>query len=153
MRIAIPGYHVDDFVYESSHSLVYRGRRQADALPVILKILKKEYPTPQEIARFTLEYQIARDLDLAGVVKAYALEKYRRSLVISMEDFGAESLDRLIAARRPIPEFLKLAIKLSDVIGQIHQQHIMHKDINPANIVLNRSTGELKIIDFGISTV
>jgi PAS domain S-box-containing protein len=153
MIITIPGYQVDDFIYESSHSLVYRGRRQADERPVILKILKKEYPTPQEIARFTLEYQIARDLDLAGVVKVYALEKYRRSLVISMEDFGAESLDRLIAGRTPIRDFLNLAIKLSDVIGQIHRQHIMHKDINPANIVLNPATGELKIIDFGISTV
>src|SRR5262245_43045050 len=112
MRITIPGYQVDDFIYESSHSLVYRGRRQADGRPVILKILKKEYPTPQEIARFTLEYQIARDLDLAGVVKAYALEKYRRSLVICMEDFGAESLDRLIAERMPIRDFLTLAINL-----------------------------------------
>jgi serine/threonine protein kinase len=51
-----------------------------------------------------------------------------------------------------IAEFLHLAIEIVDILGQIHQQHIIHKDINPSNIILNQQTGKLKLIDLGIST-
>ena len=45
-----------------------------------------------------------------------------------------------------------VAIKIAEILGQIHQQHVIHKDVNPSNIILNRATGQVKIIDFGIST-
>jgi serine/threonine protein kinase len=51
-----------------------------------------------------------------------------------------------------VADFLQLAITLTDTLDQLHQQHITHKDINPNNIVLNPSTGLVKLIDFGIST-
>ncbi len=52
-----------------------------------------------------------------------------------------------------IQEFLCLAIKITETLGQIHAANIIHKDINPSNIVLNRETKEVKIIDFGLSTI
>jgi predicted ATPase/signal transduction histidine kinase/CheY-like chemotaxis protein len=51
-----------------------------------------------------------------------------------------------------LPEFLKLAIETAEILGAIHAANIIHKDINPANIVFNPETGIVKIIDFGIST-
>ena len=150
----ISGYQILEEIYESDMSLVYRGLRSQDAQTVILKILKKEYPTPEEIARFKLEYEIARNLNLEGVVRPYGLERYKNSLILILEDFGGKSLKILIADRIfSLEEFLKIAIQITDILGQIHQQNIMHKDINPSNIVFNPATGQLKIIDFGISTV
>ena len=48
---------------------------------------------------------------------------------------------------------LSLAIQIADILGYIHAENIVHKDINPANIVLNRSTNQLKIIDFSIASI
>ncbi len=90
--ITIPGYKIISELYESAGSFVYRGRREGEEQPVILKALKAEYPTPEEIARYKLEYEITRNLNLEGSVRAYGLEKYRNSLVMVLEDFGGESL-------------------------------------------------------------
>jgi PAS domain S-box-containing protein len=52
----------------------------------------------------------------------------------------------------PLPTFLRLAIAITDTLGKIHAAHVIHKDINPGNIVFNPKTGVVKIIDFGIAT-
>ncbi|MEW5857699.1 MAG: AAA family ATPase [Cyanobacteriota bacterium] len=150
----ISGYQILEQIYESEKSLVYRGLQNQDAQPMILKVLKQEYPTPEEIARFKLEYEIIRNLNLDGVVRPYGLERYKNSLILLLEDFGGKSLKFLMSDRRfSLGEFLTIAIRLADILGTIHQQNIMHKDINPSNTVFNPETGQLKIIDFGISTV
>jgi len=51
-----------------------------------------------------------------------------------------------------LEEFLLLAIATTEILGKIHSANIIHKDINPSNIVYNPQTKQLKIIDFGIST-
>ena len=155
--IAFPGYQILSQIYESANSLVYRGIRKQDNQSVILKVLKEDYPTQQELTRYKQEYEITRTFNTDGVVKAYSLEPYQRSLVIIFEDFGASSLKHLmnnsIGARHafPLPEFLSIAIKTTESLGRIHSSNVIHKDINPSNIVFNPETGQLKIIDFGIS--
>ena len=156
--ITLRGYQILSQIYESANSVVYRGIREQDGKAVILKALKEDYPTPNELTRYKQEYEITRSLNLEGVVKAYSLEPYQRSLVIILEDFGASSLKQLmndsVGAQRltPLAEFLNIAIKIAEILGGIHATNVIHKDINPSNIVLNPETGQLKIIDFGIST-
>jgi len=156
--ITIPGYQILAQIYESANSVVYRAIREQDNQSVILKVLKEEYPTPQELTRYKQEYDITCNLNLDGVVKAYGLEPYQRSLVIILEDFGASSLKQLmndsVGSRHafPLPQFLKLAIKTAEILAAIHTANVIHKDINPSNIVFNPETGIVKIIDFGIST-
>src|ERR671932_452742 len=157
--ITLAGYQILTQIYESANSLVYRAIRERDNQSVILKVLKEDYPTPQELTRYKQEYEITRNLNLDGVVKAYGMEPFQRTLVIILEDFGASSLKQLMngslgrQAFMPLPEFLKLAIKTAEILGAIHAANVIHKDINPSNIVFNPETGIIKIIDFGISTV
>ena len=151
--INILGYQITEELYESANTLVYRGQRSVDNQPVILKVLKQDYPPPEKIAGFKREYEITCNLNIAGVVDAYSLESDQHRWVMALEDFGGESLARLeLASKFPLTEFLTLAIQVTDILGQIHQQNIMHKDINPSNIVFNPTTGQVKVIDFGIST-
>src|SRR6476469_9061422 len=146
-------YQITEKLHESSNSLVYRGYRQSDNLPVILKMLKEFYPSPEKIAWFKREYETTQNINLPGVIDVYSLENLENQWVIALEDFGGKSLDRIIAKKQfTMAEFLHLAIEIVDILGQVHQQHIIHKDINPSNIVLNQQTGKLKLIDFGIST-
>ncbi|WP_445240617.1 AAA family ATPase [Microcoleus vaginatus] len=146
-------YQITEKLHESSNSLVYRGYRQADNLPVILKMLKESYPSPEKIAWFKREYEITQNINLSGVIDVYSFQNIENQWVIALEDFGGESLNYIIVKKQfTIAEFLHLAIEIVDILGQVHQQHIIHKDINPSNIVLNQQTGKLKLIDFGIST-
>jgi predicted ATPase/signal transduction histidine kinase/tRNA A-37 threonylcarbamoyl transferase component Bud32 len=151
--LTLPNYQISTQIYESANSLVYRGHQKKDNKPVILKMLKQDYPTPAELTRYRQEYEITHELDLAGVINAYSIEKYQNTLVIILEDFGAESLKQLMADR-PIlvKEFLPPAIQIADSLGNIHAHNLIHKDINPSNIVVNPETKLLKIIDFGIAS-
>ncbi|MEG4960457.1 MULTISPECIES: AAA family ATPase [unclassified Microcoleus] len=151
--LTLPGVEVTELIYESANSLVYRGFRQPDSLPVVLKVLKENYPTPQELARYRTEYKITQSLNLSGCIKAYDLQPYQNTLVMFVEDFGGESLKIWMQQQKfSIEEFLRIAIATTESLQQIHSAHIIHKDINPSNIVFNPASGQLKIIDFGIST-
>ncbi|MEW6491278.1 MAG: AAA family ATPase [Cyanobacteriota bacterium] len=151
--LTVPGVEVKSRIYESANSLVYRALRQSDNEPVILKILKENYPTPQELARYRTEYQITKSLNLPGCIKAYDLQPYQNTLVMFIEDFGGESLKILMKQKKfSLEEFLRIAIATTESLGLLHAANIIHKDINPSNIVFNPATGQLKLIDFGIST-
>ena len=69
----IAGYTIEQHVYESRRTLIYRARREQDACPVILKILKADYPTPAELGRYRQEYELTRRLDTPGVIRPYGL--------------------------------------------------------------------------------
>ncbi len=156
--IVIPGYQTLVQIYESSNSLVYRAYRKSDRQPVILKVLKQDYPTPAELTRYSTEYEITRNLKIDGAIEVLGLEKYQRTLALVFEDFGGESLKKLLDnpqdnfSHVSLLKFLQLAIKIVEILGRLHAANIIHKDINPDNIVFNPATGKLKIIDFGIST-
>jgi predicted ATPase/GAF domain-containing protein len=150
----ILGYQCREIIYESDRSLVYRAIRRVDDQRVILKILKPTYPSPKTIAQFQREYKITKNLNLVNTIDVYSLESDRHQWVMVLEDFGGESLTKLMQAKQlALSEFLPLAIKIVDILRQVHEQNIIHKNINPSNIVWNQKTGQLKLIDFGISTV
>jgi signal transduction histidine kinase/serine/threonine protein kinase len=149
----LSGYNNLRLIYSSVNSEVYRGIRALDHQSVILKVLKKDYPTPQELNRYKQEYEIICHFNSERVIKAYDLIHYQQTLVIVLEDCGGQSLQELTQNQAlSLADFLPIAIKITKSLEEIHHQNIIHKDINPANIVFNPETGKLKIIDFGIAT-
>jgi serine/threonine protein kinase len=94
------------------------------------------------------------------VIKVYDIENYENTLVLILEDFGGKSLKKILELKQLITkralttaEFLPLAIRLTTSLKEIHAAHIIHRDINPRNIVWNAVTDQLKIIDFGLAVV
>lgn len=150
----IPGYRIIEKIYDSSNSHVYRALRDRDNKPVVLKALKKDCPcSEEELTRYRQEYEITRTLHSEGIIRAYDLEIRGDVPVIVLEDIGGESLDILAARRRfTLEEALSIGVKIAASLEQIHSEHIIHKDINPSNVIFNPSNGLLKVIDFGIST-
>jgi serine/threonine protein kinase len=146
-------YQILSKIYESSNSLVYRAVHKSRHHAVILKILKKDYPSPSELTRYKQEYEITRSLQIDGAIKVYELLPYKNTLAMVLEDFGGQSLDILLQSQTfSLSEFLSIAIQIAGALGEIHAANIIHKDINPSNIVYNPQTEQVKIIDFGIST-
>jgi predicted ATPase/signal transduction histidine kinase/tRNA A-37 threonylcarbamoyl transferase component Bud32 len=151
---SISGYQIKETLYESKNLCVCRAIDEATRNSVILKILRGESPEPSAVARFRREFEILRDLNIEGVIKVYRLEKHSKKYAIIMEDLGGDSLEKILKERKLyITKFIELAIKISEILGEIHQHNIIHKDINPSNIIWNPETNKLKIIDFGISAV
>ncbi|HEY9657915.1 MAG TPA: hypothetical protein V6C65_05580 [Allocoleopsis sp.] len=124
--IALPDVAIQAQIYESATSRVYRGIRVQDGRSVILKLLKQDYPSPQELTRYRQEYAITQFLDVSGVIKAYSQLEYQRTLIILLEDFGGESLEYWMQQRpdtfcpMSLSAFLRLAIALTDILGNIH---------------------------------
>jgi predicted ATPase/signal transduction histidine kinase/serine phosphatase RsbU (regulator of sigma subunit) len=151
----VSGYQITEQLHESANSWIYRAHRITDEQPVVLKILKQDYPPPEKIAWFKREYETTHNLnDIKGVVDVHGLESDQNRFFIVLEDFGATSVDRLkLAGQMSLTDFLTLTISVTEILGQLHQRYLIHKDINPSNILLNSTTKQLKLIDFGISTV
>ncbi|MEW6351402.1 MAG: serine/threonine-protein kinase PknK, partial [Thermodesulfobacteriota bacterium] len=151
---SISGYRILERIYESSGSVVYRARSDSDDKTVVVKVLNKPYPTRQEIIRYRREFQITRSLqDLPGIIRVHDLKEHQNTLALILEDFGADSLDKIIGARRPgFRELIEISVLIAGGLEQIHSARVMHKDINPSNIVYNALTQQLKIIDFGIAS-
>lgn len=147
-------YEVQDRLYESASSIVFRGFRKADRLPVVLKVLKEDGLTNERLERYQREFELLRRLSLTGVVRVHDFGRHHDGYCLTLEDFGGESLKERMARRRlTLPEFLEIAIKCCAALGEVHLADIIHKDINPANLIYNPATEEIKIIDFGISTL
>ena len=72
--------------------------------------------------------------------------------VLMLEDDGGEPLDRLLVAPLQVGHFLHLAITIAGTLGKVHRRGLIHKDIKPANILVNRTTGAVKLTGFGIAS-
>jgi predicted ATPase/signal transduction histidine kinase len=152
--ISLTGYKITEKLFESNSTLVYRAFDGSRKSTVIVKMLKDEHPKPGAIAAMEREYKLLESLNIDGIIKVFSQERCSNGPAIIMEDFGASSLSNILEERRlSINEFLCLGIRLTEILGEIHQHNIIHKDINPSNILWNPETGQLKVIDFEISTV
>ncbi|MEH2360296.1 trifunctional serine/threonine-protein kinase/ATP-binding protein/sensor histidine kinase [Nostoc sp.] len=172
----IPGYRISEELYNGLRTLVYRGYRETDSLPVVIKLLKNPYPSFSELLSFRNQYTIAKNLNSPLIVQTYSLEAYQNGYALVMEDFGGISLKewgvgtRLIApvqewacrdrsrmgvggTLESLMEFLEIAIALCNTLDILYRERIIHKDIKPANILINPETKQVKLIDFSIASL
>ncbi len=88
MPWTIADYQCTEPLYESQYTLVYRGYRQRDQLPVIIKMLKLADPTSDHVRAYQHEYQLLQRLQLPGVVTAYTFDTDQLHPFLVLEDFG-----------------------------------------------------------------
>ncbi len=156
-QVSIPGYQVKEIIYDGSKTLVYRAIREQDSLRVVIKLLKNAYPSFSELIQFRNQYTIAKNLDFRGIIQTYSLETYQNGYILVMEDFGGISLKDYFTHQtlhiKPLQEFLPIAISLCDTLDFLYRHRIIHKDIKPANILINPATKQVKLIDFSIASL
>jgi predicted ATPase/two-component sensor histidine kinase len=151
--LCIPGYHITELLHNGSKTLIYRGYREHDACPVIIKTLADDYPSPKDLACLQHEYALTKDWQEEGLLRSYDLLKHQHTLLLIQQDIGGVSLNRLLAERPlSLESFLLISLALAQSLGQIHRRMLIHKDINPANLVVNLKTRQVQIIDFGLAT-
>ncbi|MEG5001992.1 ATP-binding protein, partial [Microcoleus sp. B4-D4] len=152
----ILNYQIVETVYSGSRTVVYRGIRTSDQLPVIIKLLKNDYPTFSELVQFRNQYTIAKNINSPLIVQTYSLEQYRNSYALVMEDFGGVSLQEWAQKGKStlsLTEFLQIAVALCNTLDILYRERIIHKDIKPSNILINPETKQVKLIDFSIASL
>ncbi|MGL5059738.1 MAG: PAS domain S-box protein, partial [Microcoleus sp.] len=137
-----------------SQTLVYRARRLSDRQPAVIKQLNNPYPSFSQLLQFRNQYTIAKNLELSGIIRPYSLESVGNSYALVMEDCGSISLrdyscDRTLA----IAEVLEIAVQVAQILHELHQNRVIHKDIKPANILIHPETKQVKLIDFSLASL
>ncbi|BDA74454.1 serine/threonine protein kinase [Calothrix sp. PCC 7716] len=151
--VAILKYEIIEKIHEGIETVVYRSNLEQGQKPVVIKLLKSEYPTLEEITRLRHEYKVLKDLTIEGVVKPYSLEKYENGFALILEDFGGQYLSQILKSQQlSISECLFIAIALASILIDLEQVKIIHKDIQPSNIIINVETGQVKLANFGFSS-
>ncbi len=153
----LPNYQITEQIYNGNRTVVYRGICADSQKPVIIKLLKKAYPTFAELVQFRNQYLITKNIQIEGIVQPIALESCGNGLALIMEDDGSISLSEELKSRADqrisLEEFLTIAIKLTKILEGLYHNRIIHKDIKPANILIHPQTKQVKLIDFRIATL
>jgi predicted ATPase/signal transduction histidine kinase len=145
---------INEEVFEGTNSVVYTTRAEPGQLPFMLKVLRSNAPQQREIVRFHQEYFIAGHINSEYVAKVYRLVRDPSFVALEVEDIGGQSLAMHLRDGRPsLVDSLRIAIATCAGLRSIHAASVVHKDISPSNIIWNRESGQLKIIDFGISSL
>ena len=150
--VVLKNYIITETLDESASMVVYRGVRRHDGAAVIIKTLRSDSPAPQDIEHLRREYEIEGRLDSPYVVTPYEFDTNGSPpLLLVFADFGGQPLARLLGNPFETGRFLEIALHLAAALADIHRQDIIHKDITPANILIDPHSGRLKLTGFGIA--
>jgi len=151
--MGLDGYEQGEVLARCLRTVVRRARRKSDGVSVVIKALAKEYPPAHEVNQLEFEYQLLSRLGVSSIIRAHGLEQDRNGVAIVLEDFGGRDvLEPGATAPLPLDQFFAVAATITGALGQLHACGIVHKDVKPANIIVNGHTGEVKLIDFNISS-
>jgi serine/threonine protein kinase len=132
--------------------VLYRGCSKYDASKILLLSSLVEYPAPEILKRLEHEYSLREDLDPRSVARPIAMTRHWDRTVLVLEDPGGVPLTQLLGQPLEVAFALRLAISLSGAIHHLHQRNIIHKDIKPANVLINSVTGRCWLTGFGIAS-
>jgi PAS domain S-box-containing protein len=130
-----------------------RGRKDDGELPGILLVAPvSEHPVPGILERLEHEYSLRDELDSDWAARPLTLGRREGRPILILEDPGGEPLDRLLGQRMELGRFLRFGVDLAATLGKLHQRGLIHKDIKPANILVNSASGAVWLTGFGIAS-
>ena len=111
-----------------------------------------EHPSPAMLDRFAHEHGLRNELDAAWSARPLELRRAGGRILLLLEDPGGEPLERLVGEPMEAGDFLRLAIGIVAALGKAHQRGLVHKDVKPANILVNCADGLTRLTGFGIAS-
>ena len=130
----------------------WRGAAEGSRNGVLVLLPASEQPTRAALDRLAHEYSLKDELDSTWAVRPLELARDRGQTILVLEDPGGELLSGLLGAPMEVGRFLRLAAGVAAALGKAHQRGLIHKDIKPANILVNTANGEVRLTGFGIAS-
>jgi PAS domain S-box-containing protein len=144
--------YVFDSLRKDQEFVLYRGQRTGVASSVLVLLPALQRPTPESVKQLEQEYSFKEELDSRWAIRPIAIARHWDRPVLVLEDPGGVPLDQLLGQPLEVAFSLRLAISLSAAIGHLHQRGVIHKDIKPANVLVNAVTGQCWLRGFGIAS-
>src|SRR5712675_1442566 len=141
-------------LWEDGERVFCRGESHADGYrTAVLAVLPAaEHPTPATLDRLAREYGLKDELDGAWALRPLELLRERGRTMLVLEDTRSEPLDRLLGAPMEVRSVLRIAIPFVGALRQVHKRGLIHKDIKPANILVDAASGGVWLTGFGIAS-
>src|SRR6187549_612258 len=147
-------YHVERLLGRGGMGAVHLARDlQLDRL-VAIKELPDEFATDSALReRFLREVRMAASFSHPNIVPVYAVEEQGHSLAFVMGFVEGESLAERVRRTGPwsAREAVRLLLDVAYALAYAHGRGVVHRDIKPDNIMIERATGRALLMDFGIS--
>src|SRR4030081_843452 len=128
---------------------LYRG--SGNGLTPIL-IVAAEETSPVCVERLEHEYALKSELDANWAARPVALTHDNGRMTLVLEDPGGTPLDRLLGRPLDVSHFLRIAIPLAGALRHVHERGLIHKDIKPANILVDSTSGGVWLAGVGIAS-
>jgi PAS domain S-box-containing protein len=128
---------------------LFRG--SGNGLPPILLAAAGE-ASLSAVERLQHEYALKTELDAGWSVRPVALTHYNHGMTLVLEDPGGTPLDRLLGRPLDVSHFLRIAIPLAGALRRVHERGLIHKDIKPANILVESASSGVWLTGFGIAS-
>lgn len=149
----LKGYQIREKIYESARTIIYRGYRERDNLSVLIKFTANPHPPLGDLINLRNHYTLTKSLDIPEIIQPLDLCNYGQSLVLIMPDEGLVSLEDYLPSNPiSLADFLSIAIALAKILEKLISGRIIHKNINPSNILIHPKTKEIKLNDFSLAS-
>ena len=146
-------YKIKSHIGTGGMATVYLAQDLILERPVAVKVLRLDFHTNEAaMRRFQREAQSATQLVHPNIVSVYDVGEEDGTNYIVMEYVEGTDLKKYIRERGPLPprEAVRIMTQIVSAIELAHQNRIIHRDIKPQNILIDRE-GNVKITDFGIA--
>lgn len=145
-------YAIKETLLETATVSLYRGVHLRDEMPVIIKAVNTGTPESYDSERLRHEYEITRWLESPFVLKPFELKQQKGQVWLILEDFDGIPLSLQFDRPLDTGRFIEIALRMTTALADIHRRGIVHKDLNPENILYDPRTGAIKLTGFGIAT-
>ncbi|HEY1410765.1 MAG TPA: serine/threonine-protein kinase, partial [Rhodopila sp.] len=142
-------------LWEDGERVVYRGWRldpDGNRSAVLAVLPTAKHPTSATLERLAHEYALKDELDAAWALRPLALCQEPGRTMLLLEDPGGDLLETLLGQKMPLDLVLRIARGLADSVARLHRRGLIHKDIKPANILVDRGSGAVRLTGFGIAS-
>jgi predicted ATPase/signal transduction histidine kinase/GAF domain-containing protein len=119
---------------------------------VLLLAPASEHPSPETIARLEYAYSLREELDPAWAARPLELTHHDGRPALLMEDPGGELLERRLGQPIELHEFLRIAVGLAVALGSLHARGLIHRDVKPANILVDRTAAKAWLCGFHLAS-